>query len=142
MNYSISSVIGLPFDQALRETRSALSQEEFVVITEIDLKAELASRLGQKIRPYIILGVWVPSWEYEALMEDPDVALLMPSHLCLWDNGDNTCTVATADLNHLCLADDKPRLSEAARAINARLRAVVGAVQFAAMTTHARGRAC
>ncbi len=59
--YSISTLVKLPFDRALRETRHALTEEEFVVITEIDLQAELAKKLGQRIRPYTILGVWVPA---------------------------------------------------------------------------------
>ena len=132
--YSISTLVKLPFDRALRETHLALKEEEFVVITEINLQAELAKRLGQHIRPYMILGVWVPAWEYEALSREPDIGLLMPSHVCLWDNGDGTCTLATADLNHLCHTEENPPLAEAARAVNARLRAVVASVQFTGMT--------
>lgn len=128
--YSISTLVKLPFARALRETRDALTEEEFVVITEIDLQAELAKKLGQQIRPYTILGVWVPSWEYEALSREPDIGLLMPSHVCLGDNGDGTCTLATADLKHLCHTEENPPLAEAARAVNARLRAVVASVQF------------
>ena len=131
--YSISTLVKLPFDRALRETRQALAEEEFVVITEIDLQEELAKKLGQQIRPYSILGVWVPSWEYEALSREPDIGLLMPSHVCLWDNGDGTCTLATADLKHLCHTEENPPLAEAARAVNARLGAVVASVQFTGM---------
>jgi hypothetical protein len=57
----------------------------------------------------------------------------MPSHVCLWDNGDGTCTLATADLKHLCHTEENPPLADAARAVNARLRAVVASVQFARM---------
>jgi len=130
-DYSISTVVKLPFDRALRETCQALKDESFVVITEIDLQAELEKKVARKIRPYTILGVWVPSWEYQALAHDPDIALLMPSHVCLWENANGTCTLATADLKHLCHTEDKSPLAEAARAVNARLRAVVASVQFA-----------
>jgi hypothetical protein len=41
--YSISTLVKLPFDWALRETRRALAEEEFAVITEIDLQVELAA---------------------------------------------------------------------------------------------------
>jgi uncharacterized protein (DUF302 family) len=132
--YSISTIVNLPFNHALRETHHALTEEEFVVITEIDLQAQLAVKLNQQIRPYTILGVWVPSWEYQALKEEPDIALFMPSHVCLWDNGDGTCTLATADLKHLCHTEDNSLLAESARAVNARLRAVVASVQFTGMT--------
>lgn len=133
-DYSISTVVRLSFARALRETRDALTEEGFVVITEIDLQTELAKKLGQQIRPYTILGVWVPSWEYQALSREPDIGLLMPSHLCLWDNGDGTCTLATADLKHLCHTEENLPLAEAARAVNARLRAVVASVEFTGMT--------
>ena len=133
--YSISTLVRLPFDRALRETHQALAEEEFSVITEIDLQAELTKTLGQQIRPYTILGVWVPSWEYEALSREPDIGLLMPSHVCLWDNGDGTCTLATADLKHLCRTEENPPLAEAARAVNARLRAVMASVQFSVTDT-------
>jgi uncharacterized protein (DUF302 family) len=132
--YSISTHVKLPFERALRETHRALAEEEFVVITKIDLHAELAKKLGQQIRPYTILGVWVPSWEYEALSREPDIGLLMPSHVCLWDNGEGTCTLATADLQHLCHTEENRPLAEAAHAVNARLRAVVASVQFIGMT--------
>jgi uncharacterized protein (DUF302 family) len=131
--FSNSTVVELPFDRVLRETHQALQDEEFVVITEIDLQAELAKKLGQQIRPYTILGVWVPSWEYQALNQEPDMGLLMPSHLCVWENPDGTCTLATADLKHLCHAETNTPLAQAARAINARLRAVVASVQATAL---------
>lgn len=132
--YSISTVVKLPFERALRETHQSLKEEGFVVITEIDFQAHLAARLYQQIRPYTILGVWVPAWEYEALSREPDIGLLMPSHVCLWENGNGTCTLATADLKHLCHTEENTPLAEAARAVNARLRAVVASVQFARMT--------
>jgi uncharacterized protein (DUF302 family) len=128
--YSISTVVKLPFARALRETQQALQAEGLIVITEIDLQAQLAVKLNQQIRPYTILGVWVPSWEHQALSQEPDIGLLMPSHVCLWDNGDGTCTLATADLKNLCHTEKNSRLAEAARAVNARLRAVVASVQF------------
>ena len=138
-SYSISTVICLPFDRALKETRDALAEEEFVVLTEIDLQAELSRKLGQKIRPHTILGVWVPSWEYRALEQEPDIALLMPSHVCLRENADSTCTLVTADLKHLCQAADNSPLAEAARAVNARLRAMVASVQFTGVTDTQKG---
>ena len=131
-DFSISALVELPFEQALIATRRALLEEKLIVIAEIDLQAELAAKLRQQIRPYAILGVWEPTWEYEALSREPDIGLLMPTHVCLWDNGDATCTLATADLKHLCHVEDNPPL--------AGLRAVLASVQFAhAPTGHRPG---
>jgi uncharacterized protein (DUF302 family) len=129
--YSIAVRLKLPFKRAMEEAEKALQAEGFVVITRIDLQAELARQLQQHIPPYTILGVWVPSWEAEALHREPDIGLLMPTHLCLWENDADTCTLATADLKHLCHAGQDTPVAQAARAVNARLRAVLASVQFA-----------
>ena len=133
--YRISALVKLPFNRVLQETRQALKDEEFVVISEMNLQAELAAHVGQQIRPYTILGVWVPSWACQALSNAPEIGLLMPSHVCLWENGDGNCTLATADLKHLCDTEANTPLAEAVRAMNARLRAVVASVEFTGTTS-------
>jgi uncharacterized protein (DUF302 family) len=76
----------------------------------------------------------VTSWEYQALSQEPDIGLLMPSHVCLWENADGNCTLAIADLKHLCHVETNSALAQAARAVNARLHAVVASVQASALT--------
>ena len=133
--YSFSAIVNLSFDRALQETRLALEEEEFLIIAEIDLQAQLSEKLNREIRPYTILGVWVPSWECEALSQEPDAGLLMPSHVCLWDNGNGTCTLVTPNRKHICQLKENPPLANAARAVNARLRAVMATLEFIGLTT-------
>jgi uncharacterized protein (DUF302 family) len=49
--YSISTAVKPLFERALRETHQALQDEEFVVITEIDLQAELAKKRVNRFGP-------------------------------------------------------------------------------------------
>jgi len=67
----------------------------------------------------------VPAWELKAVASEPEIGLLMPSHICVWENDDGTATIATADLKQLTEMSEHPTLAQAARAVNARLSAVM-----------------
>jgi uncharacterized protein (DUF302 family) len=124
----------LPVEMALAKTREALHEEGFLIITEINLQQQFEGKLHQAIRRYWILGVWVPALELKAVASEPEIGLLMPSHICIWENDDGTASLATAALKHLTELTEHPTLAEAARAVNARLSAVMDWVRTTTMT--------
>ena len=131
-NYYITTQIELPFAQALPETRRALAGQDFLIITEIDLQKARFGTLGQQTRPHTLLDVCVRSWDYRALKREREIALLMSSLVRLQENTDGNCTLATADFKHLYQdSDNGLELIKAARAVEARLRAVVESVRHA-----------
>ena len=135
-NYNISTQIELPFELALIETRNALAAEQFLIVTEIDLQRERFGRMGRQTRPHTLLDVCVRSWDYRALKKEPEIALLMSCSLRLEETEQGKCTLATADLMQFYQeSGEESELAKAARAIDARLRAVVASVQHAELAT-------
>ncbi|NQU12078.1 DUF302 domain-containing protein [bacterium] len=130
-SYGVVVQVALAFERTLDAVRSALAEEEFAIISEIDLQQQVRETLGVQMRPYRILGVWLPTWEMQAIAHEPEIGVLLPSHVCIWEQADGTCCVATADLKHLAPAAEHPALAEVARAANARLRAVLAWVRTA-----------
>jgi uncharacterized protein (DUF302 family) len=137
-SYAVVVEVPMAFDQTVAAARAALVEEGFAVISEIDLQQQLRDKLNLQIRRYRILGVWVPTWEMQAIAHEPEIGVLLPSHVCVWEKADGTCGVATADLKALAPAEQHPALAEAARAVNARLHAVLDWVQTTTMTSPAR----
>jgi len=66
--FSISTLVNLSFDRALRETRHALEEEGFVVITEIHLQAQLAASCATRSSRHLVNLAFV--------LETPQGALL------------------------------------------------------------------
>jgi len=126
--YGISTKVSLPYEQALAKTREALKAEGFGVITEIDVRKTVKEKLGEEFRPYIILGACNPPLAHRAISMEPEIGLLMPCNVCVWDNMDGTSTVAAVDVSALFHIVQNPALQEIAETVSARLRRVVESI--------------
>jgi hypothetical protein len=56
MGYALSTSVSRPFTEALDATRSALAEQGFGILTEIDLSATLKEKLDADIAPQGILS--------------------------------------------------------------------------------------
>ena len=77
-------------DEAEAAVRSALGEQGFGVLTEIDVAANLRAALGIDRPPLKILGTCNPAFAHQALQIDPTVALLMPCNVVLEPDGSGT----------------------------------------------------
>jgi uncharacterized protein (DUF302 family) len=104
--------------------RSALAQEGFGVLTEIDVASNLKSALDVDRAPLKILGACNPHFAHRALDLDPSVALLMPCNVVL-EGTDHGTRVSIVDPRALI---DDPDFAELADEAAERLRAAVATI--------------
>ena len=67
MNYGYKRQINQTFEQTEQNLRQALTEEDFRVITEIDVKNIFKQKLNYDYKKYKILGVCEPNTVYKAL---------------------------------------------------------------------------
>lgn len=84
-----------PMDAVEERLREALSDEGFGVLTEIDVQATLAKKLGVERSPYRILGACNPALADEGLQAEPDLGVLLPCNVTLYE-GEGGSTVVSA----------------------------------------------
>ena len=112
-------------DDAEARMRSALQEQGFGVLTEIDVAANLKAALGVDRPPLKILGACNPNFAQRALEIDPSIALLMPCNVVI-ERSDDTTHVAVVDPRDLI---PDPRFAELAADAAERLQAAVRAVE-------------
>ena len=110
---------------AKAEAIAALKQEGFGVLTEIDVQATLKAKLGVDYRPYVILGACNPQLAYQGLQIEPELGLLLPCNVIVYDNGDQTSTVSIVDPFQMLGVVPNPALEPIASEANTRLRRVL-----------------
>jgi uncharacterized protein (DUF302 family) len=81
MSYALSTTVTQPFAATLEAVRTALSEQGFGVLTEIDLAATLKAKIDADIPPQVILGACRPPLAHAAVRAEPSIGLLLPCNV-------------------------------------------------------------
>lgn len=126
--YAIRREVALPYDEALARTRAALQQEGFGILTEIDLKAKFKEKLNVDSRRYIILGACNPPLAFKALAAEPDIGLLLPCNVIVYENGAASIVAAIDPDSMSAMIGDNAAVAEVASDARARLERAIRAI--------------
>lgn len=85
------------FDAALAAVPAALKEEGFGIITEIDIQATFKAKLGADFRRYRILGACNPGFAKQALEHDPEIGMLLPCNVVLYEKDDGKVMLGMID---------------------------------------------
>ena len=121
MGYALSTTVHRPFAEALDATRSALSDQGFGVLTEIDLSATLKEKLDADIAPQVILGACRPPLAHAALEAEPSIGLLLPCNVVVRSAGASRTVVEALDPAVMVDLTGNPALAVVADDAKARL---------------------
>jgi uncharacterized protein (DUF302 family) len=65
---------------------------------------------------------------HKAISMEPQIGLLIPCNVCVWDNEDGSSTVAAVSVKALFQLVDNPGVAEIACTVDAKLNRVIDAV--------------
>ena len=72
---------GVAFPEALERTRKALATQGFGIPIEMDTQALFKQKLGKSSPARVILGACLAEVAFEALNQEPDIAVLLPCNV-------------------------------------------------------------
>jgi uncharacterized protein (DUF302 family) len=122
--YGMRTTTDMTAAEAEVEVRDALAAEGFGVLTEIDVAETLRTKLGLERRPYRILGACNPPLAARALDAEPDVGLLLPCNVVVYEGEEGT-VVAAMDPGTMVDLSANPALEPIAADARARLERVL-----------------
>ena len=130
--YTFSATSSAPIRMVRARVESALKDEGFGILTEIDVAATLQAKLGVDRSPYLILGACNPRFADRALELEPSIGALLPCNVVLRESSPGSGTTVeiidpVAALAIAGSADVGPIAAEAAERLRRVLDAVVAA---------------
>ncbi|MDR3661822.1 MAG: DUF302 domain-containing protein [Mycobacterium sp.] len=127
MTIAMSTTLHASFAEAVDSTRRALQQNGFGVLTEIDVKATLKSKLGVDMEDYLILGACNPPLAHQAIDIDRQIGLLLPCNVVVRDDTHRDGWVIVEAMNPQLLVDvtGQPELEQVAHEVSHKLQAAI-----------------
>ena len=125
MSYYLEKTLRMPFEEAVARTTDALKREGFGIITQIDVRETLKTKLGVDFPAYRILGACNPTLAYEALKLESKVGTMLPCNVVVRDAGGGDTEIAAIDPVTSMHAIDNPELKRAAAKVREKLQKVV-----------------
>jgi uncharacterized protein (DUF302 family) len=123
-SYTLSATTPLPFADAVGWVRAELKTEGFGVLCEIDVRATLREKLGVEGEPYLILGACNPPLAHQALQAEPDLGVLLPCNVVVYERGGET-HISAIDPERMLSIVENDKLRPVAADVKQRLSAVV-----------------
>ncbi len=87
-------VLSTPFDESLAKVKEAFAAEGFGTLTEIDIQATLAKKIGKEMDRYTIVGACNPNLAGRALDVVPQIGALLPCNVVVRETADGVCVEA------------------------------------------------
>lgn len=120
--------LALPYEAALEKVTAALKAEGFGVLTNIDVQATMKQKLNVDFRKYTILGACNPPLAHQALSARPEVGLLLPCNVIVYEEGEGSVVNLIDPLSMTNFIQD-PALETVAAEARKRLKRVAEALQ-------------
>ncbi len=124
MTYGYSKTLTLPFTQAIAHTKQAFAEAGFGALTEIDVQAKFKEKLGVDFNNYCILGMCSPQHAYKALSADPEIGLLLPCNVIVYEKAGDVI-VSTILPTALFSIIDNPDIQPVAQEVESTLKGVI-----------------
>ena len=123
-DYTLTATTDHSFADAVERVRAELQAEGFGVLCEIDVQATLKAKLDVDGDPYLILGACNPPLAHRALEAEPDLGVLLPCNVVVYERHGRT-TISAVDAKRMLSIVGNDELSPVAAEVRRRLASVV-----------------
>jgi uncharacterized protein (DUF302 family) len=123
--YGFKKTLKMSYEKAIEKVTSALKEEGFGILTQIDVKETLKKKLNVDFRKYVILGACNPPFAYQSLQAETDIGLLLPCNVIVYENDSGNAVVSAIDPESAMGMIDNPKLKEIAAQVGAKLKVVI-----------------
>jgi uncharacterized protein (DUF302 family) len=125
MSYNIQKRVDLSFEDAIEKVTDELQKQGFGVLTEIDVKETLKKKLDVDHTKYKILGACNPPLAYRALSAEPEIGLLLPCNVIVYETDKGDTVVSAIDARAMLSVADRDDIKPVAEEVNQRLQTVI-----------------
>ena len=123
--YGFGAEVKLDYDAAVEKVEGLLNKHGFKVLTRLHVDEIMCSDVQGDFGRYIIFGACNPDLAEKIFMADPDIGLLMPCNVIVYELPEGGCRVMIKDPLRIMDMLEAPEAIEAAIKIKAQMEEIV-----------------
>ena len=127
IGYGFTKRLDQPLERVRERVTEALKEQGFGILMDIPLHEKLKEKLGVDWARTHILGACSPKDAYQALQVEPDIGLLLPCNVLLYEQDGGTVLSVIRPTVAMGMVDSPP-LRHLAREVEVRLQRAFEAV--------------
>jgi uncharacterized protein (DUF302 family) len=129
MSYTIDRIFqAADFDSIVERTRTALGDQGFGVLTEIDVKATMKKKINADMDHYLILGACNPKLAFGAIGLEPKVGSMLPCNVIVRSLANKDVEVSAVDPQASMSGIGNEELNQIAGKVKAMLETVIASI--------------
>jgi len=128
MSYYLGKTVEMGFDQAVDAITATLKENGFGIVTDIDMSATLKKKIDKDIPAYRILGACNPGYAYEAVINEPQIGVMLPCSVAVRQLEGGKVEISVIDPIASMMAVENPNLGSFATEVKAKLQNAVDAL--------------
>lgn len=125
MSYTTRKQVDGQFDDIVERIISALEDEGFGVLCDIDVQATFEKKLDKEFRQYRILGACNPQLAYQGLREEIELGAVLPCNVVVYEDEDGSVVVSAVDPGQLVGITGNPDLDSIVEDVSERFERVL-----------------
>ncbi len=125
--YFAKTITDQSFDDVIAAVTTALKDEGFGVLTDIDIRATMKQKLDVDFRDYRILGACNPGLAHQALEAEDKIGTMLPCNVIV-QRTDAGIEVAAVDPKASMQAIENADLEPVAQAVHDKMKKVIAAL--------------
>ena len=100
-SYGFGCDVDFGFEEALEKVQLLLEEKGFQIYTRLNLHDIVGSGGHDKFGRYIIIGACNPAFAQQLFTADPNIGLLMPCNIIIYENQIAGCRIMIKDPVHI-----------------------------------------
>ncbi|MDX5405345.1 MAG: DUF302 domain-containing protein [Bacteroidota bacterium] len=125
--YFFERIIEGSFDDVEQRITSALKEQGFGILTEINVQGVFKNKLDIDFRPYKILGACNPNFAHQAISAEPNIGVFLPCSVVIQGLDNGRIKIAAVDPVASMMSVENAKLGELAGAVQTRIKKAVEA---------------
>ena len=129
LSYGFKKTLSGSVDEIEARVTEALKSEGFGVLTRIDIASTFKKKLDVDFLEYRILGACNPTLAHTALGEEPDIGLLLPCNVVVYESEDaGQVIVSIIDPERQLAISGRNNIADLAADVRDRMKRVIEAI--------------